>query len=175
MKTKLVSISLIFALFVTTGCGLIGSLVGGGSSATSALWADVPAMEGMTRVQADLPLPIKLAVQALVRASGASEGIRVDNLEFVAYTSSKTPDDLKAFYTLERMQAAGWNLADQPGCAGLTDQGQVAGGTFCMFGKQGTGSSSLLVIFAGRDENKSTMDVFFMRFDGDISVTPSGN
>lgn len=175
MKTKLISISLALAMLVTSGCGLIGSLVGGGGGTqTAALWADVPAMEGMKQENIELPLPIKLAVQALVKASGSSEGVRVDNFEIVTFTSAKTPDDVKAFYTNERMQAAGWNMPDQPGCAGMSDSPSV-GATFCLFGKQNPTNKSFLVLAAMRNENDTAMTLFFMRFDGDVTATPSGS
>lgn len=173
MKTKIVSIALACVMSVMVGCGMIGSLVGGGGgSKAAALWSDVPAMEGMTQDNIELPLPIKLAAQAFIRALGASEGVRVDNFEIVSFTSAKTPDDVKAFYTNERIQAAGWNATDQLGCAGATDQ-QLAGGTFCLFGKQGASNESFLVIVAARDQNDAAMNVFFLRFDGALTGTPT--
>lgn len=172
-KTIAISIALTFTLFVTSGCGLIGSLVGeGGGTQVGAMWADVPVMEGMTKENLDLPLPVRLAVQALIRASGASEGVRVDNFEIITFTSAKTPDDVKAFYTNERMQAAGWNMADQPGCSSMSDTSS-AGATFCLFGKQNPTNQSLLVLAATRNENETTMTVFFMRFEGDLTATPA--
>jgi hypothetical protein len=173
MKTKLASIFLTCVMIMMTGCGFVGSLVGGSTTKAAALWADVPAMEGMTQENIDLPLPIKLAAQGLIKASGASEGVRVDNFEVVAFTSAKTPSDVQAFYTQERMKAAGWNASDQPGCLGATDQ-QLAGGMFCMFGKQGATNESFLIIVATRDENKPQMDLFLLRFDGALTGTPTG-
>lgn len=174
MKTKLFSILLACVMFVTLGCGLVNSLVGGGGATkAAALWADVPAMEGMTQENIELPLPIKLAVQALVKASGPSEGVRVDNFEIVAFTSAKTPDDVKVFYTTERMQAAGWNAPDQPGCAGMSDSPSV-GATFCMFAKQNPTNKSILVLAAMRNESDTAMNLFFLRFDGDVTSTPAG-
>lgn len=174
MKSKLISIALTCVMFVASGCGTISSLVGGGGgSKAAALWSDVPAMEGMTQDHIELPLPIKLAAQAFIRASGASEGVRLDNFEIVSFTSAKTPEDVRAFYTNERMQAAGWNATDQPGCAGATDQ-QLAGGTFCLFSKRGASNESFLVIVAARDQNDARMNLFFLRFDGALTGTPTG-
>ncbi|MFN4294763.1 MAG: hypothetical protein ACK4JD_11595 [Thermoflexales bacterium] len=174
MKTRTITISiaLAFTLLVTSGCGLIGSLVGGGGARAGAMWADVPVMEGMTKENIDLPLPVRLAMQAFVRASVASEGVRIDNFEVVAFTSAKTPDDVKAFYTNERMQAAGWNMADQPGCSGASDASSI-GATFCLFGKQNPTNQSVLILAATRNEGETTMTVFFMRFEGDLTATPA--
>jgi len=174
MKVKLASILLTCVMIITTGCGFVGSLVGGGGITRTSLWADVPAMEGMTQQNLDLPLPIRLAAQQIIRASGASEGVRVDNFEVIAFTSAKSPSDVQAFYTQERMQAAGWNAPSQLGCLSDASQ-QAAGGMFCMFGKQGATNESFLVIVASREENKPQMDVFFLRFDGALTATPSGS
>ncbi|WP_169239154.1 hypothetical protein [Candidatus Roseilinea sp. NK_OTU-006] len=175
MNAKTIAIALAWVLLVTSGCGPIGSLVGGGSGTqTAALWADVPAMEGMKQDNIELPLPIKLAVQALVKASGSSEGVRVDNFEIITFTSVKTPEDVKAFYTNERMQSAGWNMPDQPGCAGMSDS-PSAGATFCLFGKQNPTNKSFLVLAAMRNENDTAMNLFFLRFDGDVVTTPAGS
>ncbi|GIV84299.1 MAG: hypothetical protein KatS3mg052_1306 [Candidatus Roseilinea sp.] len=174
-KTIALSIALACVLLVTSGCGPIGSLLGGGGGAQAGgMWADVPVMEGMTKENVDLPLPIRLAVQALVRASASSEGVRLDNFEVLTFTSAKTPDDIKAFYTDERMRAAGWDMAGQPGCTGMNNASS-AGATFCLFGKQNPANKSLLVLAATRNENETTMTVFFMRFEGDIVTTPAGS
>ncbi len=171
MKTKTITISiaLAFALLVTSGCGLFGE---SGGTQAGAMWADVPVMEGMTKENLDLPLPVRLVVQALVRASGASEGVRIDNFEVVAFTSAKTPDDLKAFYTNERMRAAGWDIADQPGCSSVSDTSSAGAATFCLFGKQNPTNKSFLVLAATRNEGETTMTVFFLRFEGDLTATP---
>ena len=158
---------------ITTGCGFISSLVGGGGlTRTGGLWADVPTMEGMKEERLDLPLPIRLAAQEIIRASGASEGVRVDNFEVIAFTSTKPPSDVQAFYTQERMKAAGWNAPDQLGCLSDASQ-QTAGGVFCVFSKQGATNESFLIIVASREENKPQTDLFFLRFDGALTATPS--
>ncbi|MCS7055294.1 MAG: hypothetical protein NZM18_03855 [Thermoflexales bacterium] len=175
MHKRLFSVALALVMFVTAGCGLIESLTGGGSAQTTTLWADVPRMEGMQQENMQLPLPVRLAVQALIQSSAASEGVRVDNFEIVSFTSAKTAEDVKAFYTNERMQAAGWNIPNQPGCSGMNDEAASAGVAFCMFGKQNPTNKSFLVIAAMRNENETATTVYFLRFDGDLTATPSGS
>jgi hypothetical protein len=160
--------------WLLSGCGALSNLVGGAGTTATTLWPDVPAMDGMTQENIDVPLPIRVAVQALMQASAGKEGVRVDNFAVVAYTTAKSPDDVKAFYTAELMRGAGWNAADQPGCAG-TSEAQMVGGTFCLFGKQGTGGQSLLAIVAARNESDAKTSLFFLRFDGDVTATPSGS
>ena len=157
-KSLFVAVGLAAMLSFSLACGAVTSLIGGSGKSASDLWSDVPAMPGMTKQAGELPLPIKLAVQAMAKASTANEDTQVDNLEFIAFTSSKGPEDLKSFYTLESMQAQGWTLKDQPGCnAGDASQAQVpmAGG-FCLFGRDdGSGKTTVLIILAGKEEGKS--------------------
>jgi hypothetical protein len=171
-KSLFVAAGLAVLLTFSLACGAVTSLIGGGSGkSASDLWSDVPAMPGMTKQAGELPLPIKLAVQAMAKASTANEDTQIDNLEFIAFTSSKGPEDLKAFYTLESMQAQGWTLKDQPGCnAGDASQAQVpmAGG-FCLFGRDdGNGKSTVLIILAGKEEGKSESNIYFARLSGTI-------
>lgn len=175
MKVRLFAVALAAIMMVsTTGCGLIESLTGGGGAQTATLWADVPRMEGMQQESIQLPLPVRLAVQALIRSSAAGEGVRVDNFEIVSFTSAKTAKDVEAFYTNERMRAAGWNMPDQLGCSGMSEAAS-AGIAFCMFGKQNPTNKSFLVIAAMRNEGETVTTLYFLRFDGDLTATPSGS
>jgi hypothetical protein len=137
MKQKVMALLLAWAMTVTLGCGLIDSLFGSGNAQRpTAMWSDVPQMEGMTQENMDLPLPLRLILQGLVQSAGAGEGIRVDNFQLLAFTSSsKSPADVKAFYTLERMRSAGWDSPEQIGCIEGTDQ-TTSNDVFCLFSKE---------------------------------------
>ncbi len=61
-------------LIVTLGCGAISSLVGGGGGTkATTMWADVPALDGATQTNVDIPLPIRLAIKAIVTGAVNSE------------------------------------------------------------------------------------------------------
>ena len=113
-NSVLISVGLAALLSFSLACGAVTSMIGGGGKTATDLWTDVPQMEGMKKVAGELPLPIKLAVQAMAKASTASADAQLDDIEFIAFSTAKSPDDLKAFYTLESMQGQGWNLKDQP-------------------------------------------------------------
>jgi hypothetical protein len=174
MKKKLTALLLASVMFVTSGCGL-DALFGGNASQPAAMWPDVPQMEGMTKENTDLPLPLRLILQGLVQSAGADQGIRLDNFQLLAYTSSsKSPADVKAFYTLDRMRSAGWNSAEQIGCIEGTEQAS-SGDVFCLFSKGSGGSGSLLVVIGTRDQNQNTTNIYFVRFEGALPITPSSN
>ena len=163
------------AVVAFTGCGAVGNLVnnavGGKAGTVANLWPDVPALEGATKSNLDLPLPLKLAGQALVKASASSSDVKLDNFDMISFATKKTPQDVGAFYATEKMQTLGWNVPDQPGC--MTGGGSSsAGGGFCMFAKKsadGKTSSILLLAMAQDDKTKDTQ-VFYIRFDGVVSA-----
>lgn len=176
MSIKRVTMTgLVAAALLLSGCGALGGLTGGGGVTAAALWPDVPPMEGMTKENIEVPLPLRLAAQGMMQASAGQEGLRLDNVEVIAYTTEKTTDDVQAFYTTERMRAAGWNAGEQPGCFGASEAQVVSGGAFCMFGKDEDRKQSLLAIIATRSENDPRTTLFFMRVDGDLTTTPSAN
>ncbi len=158
-------------MLVTVGCGAISSLVGGGSGTkATTMWSDVPAVDGATQVNVDIPLPIRLAIKAFVTAAANSENTnsstQLDNFDFIAYTTPKATADVQAFYTLERMAALGWNTKDQPGCAGGNAETGTVAGAFCLFGKDDGAKKSILVIVAATEDSTKETQLWYARFEG---------
>jgi hypothetical protein len=165
-------------MLALSGCGMIQRQVenrvgeaigiGGNAGTVAALWPDVPPMEGATKQDLDLPFAMKAVIQGMMRASASQSNVQLDRFDFIAYKTAKTPDDISAFYTKQRMTAAGWNSGDTPGCiAGGATAGAAAGGGFCFFGKQPTaGSGDALIIAMARDEKATATDIWYVRFSG---------
>ena len=87
----------------------------------------------------------------------------------MGYTTAQTPQQVAEFYSAERMGAAGWNVAEGMNCqTAMSDSGAMGGG-FCMFAKDSGRQQSLLIIATGRDDNDRNTNIFFMRFDGQLS------
>jgi hypothetical protein len=167
-KMKFLAVVAVLVLF-SLACALtsgVGQLVGGKSAGTSVtdLWPDVPKMDGMNKVSVDLPLTAKLAIQAFVRASSQGEG----TLDFIAYNTKSTPEEVESFYSVDKMSQAGWNMQDQTGCQaqqGLATQ-VVSNAGLCFFGKDnGGGKASYLVLFIGQDDKTKDTQVFFIRVE----------
>jgi hypothetical protein len=162
-----VMITVVFALF-TISCSLfsgISNLLGGQTTrAVNDLWPDVPRMDGLTKSDIDLPLTARLAIQGFMKASSQGEGA----VDFITFTTNSSTQAVTDFYTLEKMQAAGWNLKDLPGCETRPKL------MMCFFGKEiGGGQRTLLVIFASVEENATENQVFFARMDLAIMPAPS--
>lgn len=161
MTRYTVALSLTVMMFMTMACGVVNSLIGGNAGTTSSLWPDVPAFGGATKANLDLPLAAKLVVQAAFQGK----------LEFIAFTTTKTPQDVQAFYTADRMKATGWTT-DSGGCtASSPSSGTTAGGAFCFFGKKDGGKEYGLAIIAAQDDKSKQTQIFYVRID--ITSTPT--
>jgi hypothetical protein len=157
------------ALPLLSACGIAESLMGNRSGGTvSNLWPDVPSVDGATKAEITMPLAFRLMLQ------GAFKG----GIDYIAYTTSKTPDDVRGFYTVERMQANGWKAADMSGsaqdqlsCVGDTSDGASAG-ALCLFAKQDGQQKPLLAIVVAQNEQTKQTEVFYARIDVSKFETP---
>ena len=165
MKRGFVLFVLLAVALSVAGCGAVSNLAGGNSSTVANLWPDVPAFEGATKTDTSLPLPLRLAIQGIVKASANSSDAQLDKFEFVAYTTAKTPEDVTGFYTNEMMAARGWNETDQPGCTGAAAGGGLTGG-ICVFGQQSGDKGSALFIITAKDDEAGKTQIYYVRFDG---------
>ncbi len=167
IKNKMIGFGLA-ALLTLSGCGAADALLGGSKGGTvTTLWADVPALDGATQSDIAMPLAAKLILQGMIKASAQSEGAKLDSFDFIAFTTSKTPEEVQNFYTIEKMTAAGWNGKDQPGCTGgKSDAG--LGGAICIFAK-GDGpdkGGAALFMMIGQDEKTKQTNIFYVRVEG---------
>jgi len=178
-RTSLVAaFGLAAVMAFTSACGAVTSLVGGGGGAAAKeLWTDVPQMPGMTKQNSDLPLPARIAMQAMMKAMVSSDAGSLDNVEFVSFSTTKTPDDLRNFYSQEAMSGMGWTMEGLPGCAGAAAGAQAAAmpGEFCVYGRAaGSGKNTFLVIMATKEDGKTESTVYFYRISGvKVNATPA--
>jgi hypothetical protein len=159
-------------LMLTLALILIPSVLaacGGRGDSGSSIWPDVPVPTDARNSDIRLPLPMRLLIQTAVRASARGDDVNVDKFDFVGYTTAQSPQEVAEFYSAERMSAAGWNVADGMNCqTAMSDSGGLGGG-FCMFAKDSSGQQSLLIIATGRDDNDRNTNIYFVRFDGQLS------
>ena len=157
MKTKLVIGLCVVLLVFGAGCDLL-SLVSGGKSAVtvSQLWSDVPPLPGATKESIDIPAPIKIAISAMLGGQ----------MEFIVYTTSQTPQEVRDFYTVESMEAAGWD-ADSQGCpapqgtSGKSDSSGME--NMCVFMKKEGGKDVGLIIIVAQDDKTKKVTLFYVR------------
>ena len=170
MKTKFILFLGGMMLF-TMGCGMINSLLGlnQSSGTVSELWPDVPPLEGATKADLEVPLAFQLMIRALT-----SSGV-----DYIAFTTPKTPDEVKSFYTAELMQANGWQAVDMEGsqtnqqsCVG-DQSGEGNAGALCLFSKKEDDKDTLLAIIIAQGEQSQLTNVFYARIAAsELQITP---
>ncbi len=163
MRTKAALSVFAVVLLASLACGPLGNLPGASSAGTaSSLWPDVPAFPGADKVDLDMPLVVRLAVEAASKAMMTEGGETVGDLNFIAYTTDQSTADVTAFYTPERMAGEGWTSGDTPGC-GNVSAADVQAGAMCVFGKEGADVNSGLFIVISPEDGKTSL--FYVRVD----------
>jgi len=148
----------LFALFlllsVVVSCRMVESLSGGEKGGTvSALWPDVPPFEGATKADLQIPLGPRLILRAATRGK----------VNFIAFTTSKSAQEVKDFYSADRMKAVGWSRHDQ-GCIGDSDDKKNQGAV-CLFQRKDGGKDEVLAIIVAENEKSKQTDIFYARID----------
>ncbi len=173
---------LILTLPAMLACGLINSVTntvagGGNYQPAAAMWSDVPQMSGLTPNQvADLPAGVKLIMRLVLgnlgKLNSSGQDQSTGNIDWLAFNSTGTPNDVMNFYTTDRMTAAGWDQNDSAGCQSSSSSGTSQGDVFCVFGKQSNGLQTYLAIIATQDANTKQTSVFYLRLEG-AAATPT--
>src|SRR5215510_4581104 len=105
----------ILALALVLGVGIsckLAERLGGDKNAgtVSALWPDVPPFQGATKADLEIPLGARLMIRGLMQGK----------VNFISFRTDKTAQEVKDFYSNDRMKAAGWTPSDK-GCVGDTE------------------------------------------------------
>lgn len=151
---------LVLLLAVTAGCSIANPLLGGNAGTVSDLWPDVPPMAGATKVKADIPVAAKLALRAMLSGQ----------MDFIAYTTAKSAEDVKNFYTMDRMAAAGWDAGSSQGCANPLSAAGVT--QLCIFERSDNSHKTGLAIIVVPDDQSKQTQLFYARFNLDETPTP---
>ena len=170
---KLMSLALLLALVL--GCRTISTLTGNDNlKKVGELWSDVPRMDGLVSIEADMPMFVKIvmrtALNNLYRLNSNNEDKTPATGDWAVFSTTKTTDDVKSFYTNERMTTFGnWEANKNSTC--LDGKQQGFSGVMCVFGKNVNNKFIGLLIIATPDEKKKDTNIFFVRVEKD---EPSG-
>lgn len=157
--------SLVFVLalaLLVTSCSTVEKLNEFRSGGTiTALWPDVPAIDGAARADDELTLPVMYRVML--------QGYFGGKLDYIAYTSNKPAEEIRNYYTPERMKEHGWKNADTKGqeteaqncISDKTDAENYA--TACIYGKAENGKAAILALIITRDEKAQKTNIFYAR------------
>jgi hypothetical protein len=154
MKASTSILALILVLAVGISCRLAESLTGDPKAGTvSSLWPDVPPLEGATKADLEIPLGARLAIRALMQGK----------INFIAFTTDQSPQDVQSFYSNERMKAAGWTPSDK-GCVGDTEERDTHGAVCFYKRKDGKKEEGLAIVLAQDEKTKKT-EIFYARIE----------
>ena len=148
----LLALALIFGVAVS--CRLSERLAGDKNAGTvSQLWPDVPPLEGATKADLEIPLGVRLMIRTMAQGK----------VNFISFRTSKTAQEVKDFYSNDRMKAAGW-LANDKGCMGDTEDTKNHG-AMCLFSRKDQGKEEALAIIVAQDEKLPETNIFYARID----------
>jgi hypothetical protein len=147
-------LALILVLAVAISCRFVETLTGDPKAGTvSSLWPDVPPLAGATKADLEIPLGARLAIRAMMQGK----------INFIAFTTDQSAQDVQAFYSNERMKAAGWTPSDK-GCIGDTED-KDNHGAVCLFKRKDGKKEEGLFIVLAQDEKTKKTEIFYARID----------
>jgi hypothetical protein len=145
----------LFLMFgVVVSCKLSERLMGDKNAGTvSTLWPDVPPFAGATKTDVEIPLGARLFIRTMFQGK----------INFISFQTNKTAQEVKDFYSKERMKTAGWN-GDDKGCTGDSDDAKNHG-LVCLYEKKEAGKDEGLAIIVAQDEKLPETNIFYARID----------
>lgn len=154
MKASASLLALMLILGVAISCKLSERLGGDKNAGTvSELWSDVPPFQGATKADLEIPLGMRLLIRGMTQGK----------VNFISFRTDKSAQEVKDFYSVERMKAAGW-AANDKGCTGDTEDSKNHGAV-CLFSKKNNGKEEALAIIVAQDEKLPDTNIFYARVD----------
>jgi hypothetical protein len=158
-------------VFIATSCRIINTLTNDQNlKRVGDLWSDVPRMDGLAPSDAEMPIFVKVLIRTalnnLYRLNKEGEDKTPSSGDWAVFTTTKLPDDVKNFYTNDRMTSfGGWEASKNSTCLNGKEQG--FSGIGCVFRKVSNNRGIGLLIVAAQDEQKTHTNVFFVRVETD--------
>jgi len=154
LKTSASLLALVLVLGVAISCKLSERLGGDKNAGTvSELWPDVPPFQGATKAEIEIPLGMRLLIRGMTQGK----------VNFISFRTDKTAQEVKDFYSNDRMKAAGW-AANDKGCTGDMED-KKNHGALCLFSRKDGGKEEGLAIVVAQDEKLPETNIFYARID----------
>ena len=147
------------------GCGSINPLHKSDDNwkTVSELWSDVPKMDGLSASKLEMPFYIKLMMRTALNQIAGGGGH--DTGDWIVFDTSKTVDDVKTFYTNDRMAANGWEKSDKSTCVSGGQYGAPQVGMVCLFVKHSADKDVGLMIIPAKSDEAGQINVWFVRVE----------
>ena len=153
-------LALALLLTVALSCNLAEKLQSGeDDSATVAnLWPDVPPFPEATKSNKKLPLRNRFIYNSVLKGKAS----------FITFSTDKSPQEVKDFYSGKRMSAAGWIYDDEScftGPKGMPKdmpKDTLTPDSFCFLTRGGPKNEALMIMV---QPESSGATIFYMRMD----------
>ena len=154
MRASASLLALILIFGVAISCKLSERLAGDKNAGTvSELWPDVPPFQGATKADIEIPLGMRLLIRGMTQGK----------VNFISFRTDKPAQEVKDFYSVDRMKAVGW-IANDKGCTGDTEDTKNHG-AMCLFSRKDQGKEEALAIIVAQDEKRPDTNIFYARVD----------
>src|SRR5258705_5767327 len=84
-------------------------------------------------------------------------------IHFIRFTTDKGAEDVKTFYSKDRMKAAGW-MPNEKGCIGDSED-EKSHGAVCLFTRKDPNKQEGLAIVLAEDKKTKQTNIFYARID----------
>jgi hypothetical protein len=121
----------------------------------------VPPFAGAKKADIEIPLGVRMVMRTMMNGK----------INFIAFTTDKSAQDVKDFYTVERMKATGWT-PNEKGCIGDTED-EKNQGVICLYQRKDGEKQEGLAIIVAQDEKTKLTNLFYARIDMTQSPSPS--
>jgi hypothetical protein len=154
MRYKIALFAILLTIPFTQSCRMVDVLAGNERAGTvDRLWSDIPEVPGSKKADLAIPLGARLLIRTMMQGK----------VNFIAFTSDRTADQIKDIYSVRRMKAAGWT-AHEAGCVG--DSGiEASQGAVCLFVRPNDARENGLAIIVAEEPEKGETHIFYARFD----------
>jgi len=185
MRVNKYGIGLIALLILASvACGMIDTIVNkaaGGSDnfqTVSSLWSDVPQMDGLTLSEMEnMPAFVKLAMRLILgnlgRLNPEGQDQSTGMIDWIVFTTDKSPQDVQNFYTNDLMTANGWDSNTETPCLSGSEQGAAQVGVICVFAKNQESKNVQLAILTVQDDKTKQTNVFYLRLEETGTPVPA--
>jgi hypothetical protein len=154
MRKTTAIFALILVVSVVVSCKLIETFTGNEKEATvSSLWLDVPPFPGAQKADLKIPMFARVILRATMQGK----------ISFIAFTTDKTAQEVREFYSADRMKTTGWTL-NEKGCAGDTEDKKKQGDV-CFFTRKDGDKQEGLALIVGEDAKSKQTQIFYARID----------
>jgi hypothetical protein len=128
-------------------------------------------MDGLSTSKLEPPFFVKLLMRTALNQIGG-RGAK-DTGDWIAFDSIRTPNDIRNFYSNERMASNGWDKSDKSTCVSGSEYGLSQVGMVCLFIRHTENKDVGLMIIPAQADQPGQINVWFVRVEAPRESAPT--